>query len=563
MSPSQARGGVSATLSLAVTAGLFYVTGLAGPGFFDNEGRYAEVARQMNERGDFVTPFMNGVPFLNKPPLTSWLVAVVLRWVDPAEWARLVSVGAALASLVAVMRLGAHLHGERHGRMAGLLLATMIGFVLEARTLRPDGLLIASMAWAMLCLWHADQGGRRRTAWLVGFYVALGLGVLVKGVVPLALAAPPVAIAVLGRHGWPGIRRLRPVLGIAVVSAIVLPWHGLAAARNPGFAWDFVVNQHLLFAVDRKEPRDSEGDPLAFFLSAFLGRTAPWWLLVLPAWKAPLDAIRARDPWGLVPWAWMLTPIALFVLVPSRLEHYTLPALPAVALLAAGPALAFVEEAGGGLRRFVIGLGIATAAAGLVLVARGTALLAPLYWIGQAPALAPLPALAGVVLAIGGGGAAAAAAARHGRVALACLLGAAIGFSAITVHALAVVSPLFSWREIAAAIDRGVGREAEVVFEAPVEYQLVGGLDFYLGRDVTLLEPPGGFVPPTYLEGYAREMFVSRQEFERRWREPRPLVMVSDPTRRRDDADGMVPPPFSVVARIGDRWVLGNAAAAR
>jgi hypothetical protein len=58
-------------------------------------------------------------------------------------------------------------------------------------------------------------------------------------------------------------------------------------------------------------------------------------------------------------------------------------------------------------------------------------------------------------------------------------------------------------------------------------------------------------------------MFVSRQEFERRWRARRPVVLVSDPLRRRDQAEGIVPPPFSVVARFGDRWVLGNSAAAR
>jgi 4-amino-4-deoxy-L-arabinose transferase-like glycosyltransferase len=563
MRPPQARGGISATLLLVVVAGLFYVIGLAGPGFFDNEARYAEVARQMNERGDFVTPFMNGVPFLNKPPLTFWLVAVALRWVEPVEWARLVSVLAALATIVATVRLGAHLRGERHGTMAGVLLATMVGFVLEARTLRPDGLLMASTAWAMLCLWHAERDGARRTVWLVGFYVVLGLGVLAKGLVPLATVAPAVAIAVLGRHGWGGVRRLRPLLGAAVLAAVVLPWHVLVAARNPGFAWDFLVNQHLLFAIDKKEPRDSEGDPFAFFLGAFLGRTAPWCLLVLPVWKAPLDALRTRDPWALVPWAWMLTPVVVFGLVPSRLEHYTLPALPAVALLAAGPALALFDAGARAPRRLVLVLGFALAAAGTALVARGSALLAPLYWIGQAPGLAPLPALAGVILATGGAGAVATVALRRARGALACLAGAAIAFSALTVYALGVVSPLFSWREVAHAIDGAVDRNAEVVFESPVEYQLVGGLDFYLGRDVTLLEPPGGFVPPTYLEGYAGGMFVSRQEFERRWREPRPVVMVSDPLRRRDQVEGLAPPPFSVVARFGDRWVLGNSAAAR
>jgi len=65
-----------------------------------------------------------------------------------------------------------------------------------------------------------------------------------------------------------------------VLAAIVVPWHVAAALRHPGFAWDYVVNQHVLFFLDRKLPRDSEGDSLAFFWAAATGRAAPWVLLV-------------------------------------------------------------------------------------------------------------------------------------------------------------------------------------------------------------------------------------------------------------------------------------------
>jgi len=563
MGPSQPERDTGSTFLLAALCGAIYAIALPAAGFYDNEGRYAEVARQMLLRGDFVTPYLSGVPFLNKPPLTAWVAAAVLPHAAASEWARLVSVAAAVTTLVATVRLGAHVYGRRHGLAAGMLLVTTTGFVLEARVLRPDGLLVASMAVALLCLWHAEHAARRRTPWLVAFYVALGIGILAKGLLPLILLGPPVALVVLGGpDGWRGVRRLRPVLGCLVLGAIVLPWHVLVAWRNPGFAWDFVVNQHLLFAFDRKEPRDSEGCSLAVFWGAFSGRAAPW-IVLLPFAARELRGLAGLDPWRLVPWLWMSTPLLLFSLTPSRLEHYTLPALPAVALLAAGPALDLVRGDRRAVRVLAIVLALAALAAGFVFLVRGPSLLSRIPWLDEAPGLKPLPRLAGTVLVLGGALAAVAAIARHGRATLAALIAATAGFEAVVVAATVAVAPILSAKSAAAAIDAAVGPDAEVVFEAPTEYQLVAGLDFYLRREVTLLEPATGFVPPTYLEGRVGGMFIEREELERRWRQQRPTVFVSDPTRRRDDPAGLTPEPFVVLGRFGNRWVLGNEATLR
>src|SRR5439155_20085 len=84
---------------------------------------------------------------------------------------------------------------------------------------------------------------------------------------------------------------------------------------------------------------------------------------------------------------------------------------------------------------------------------------------------------------------------------------------------------------LARVLVAAVPREVEVVFEAPEEYQQVGGLAYYSERRITLLEPPG-FVPPTYLAGHTREMFLARAAFELRWRAGERLAFVSDPQRR-------------------------------
>ena len=86
---------------------------------------------------------------------------------------------------------------------------------------------------------------------------------------------------------------------------------------------------------------------------------------------------------------------------------------------------------------------------------------------------------------------------------------------------------------------------------------LVGGLAYYTGRRITLLEPPG-FVSPTYLAGRSGGMFLSRAAFERRWRAGERLVLVSDPGRRRDAPDGLARPPIHVLGGFGDRWLLAS-----
>src|SRR5262249_10857526 len=106
-----------------------------------------------------------------------------------------------------------------------------------------------------------------------------------------------------------------------------------------GFSWDYVVNQHLLFFLDRKLPRDSEGDSLPRFLMMFLGRALPWIVLLPFAVREGGRGMRRGAPAparaSALCWAWLGGVILLFSAAPSRLEHYSLPALPAVSLLAA------------------------------------------------------------------------------------------------------------------------------------------------------------------------------------------------------------------------------------
>jgi len=415
---------------------------------------------------------------------------------------------------------------------------------------------------ALLCWQTAERSGAPRTRWLVGLWGALGVGVLDKGLVPLVLAGLPIAAVTLRDRGWPGFARLRPWLGLLVLAAIVAPWHVAAALRHPGFAWDYVVNQHLLFFLDRKLPRDSEGDSLAFFWAAAAGRAVPWALLVpLTLAEAVRGAARRAAPAAqatFLLWAWAGGLLLFFSCAPSRLEHYAVPALPAAALLAARVwQRARAGELGRAAWIYLVVGGALVAGVGVAGLLAGRAFLARSYWLAQAPVLLALAAPAALIVAGAGALVALAALGRRPDRLVAALAASMVPLAAIVLHAEGVAEPLFSWRPLARALAAAVPPEVEVVFESPEEYQQVGGLAYYAGRRITLLEPPG-FVPPTYLAGQAREMFLARAAFERRWRAGERLAFVSDPQRRRDEPGGLVPAPFHVIGRFGDRWVLAS-----
>src|SRR5207302_317827 len=221
-------------LVLVLAAGVF-VWRLGRPGFSDTEGMFAEPAREMVETGDWVTPRMNGEPFLTKPPLAYWLAATVMAVRGPTEYARLVPALAALGTVAVTGALGTVLFGEAAGLAAAVVLVTSAGFLVEARLLRADMLLVLAITTA---LWAAASVRRRPSLGMAMlFWVALGLGTLDKGPVALVVPVAALALAVVVEGGAAVravVARLRAPLGLAVLAAIVVPWHLAAGARVVG-----------------------------------------------------------------------------------------------------------------------------------------------------------------------------------------------------------------------------------------------------------------------------------------------------------------------------------------
>jgi 4-amino-4-deoxy-L-arabinose transferase-like glycosyltransferase len=546
----KARLGLLVLLALAA---LVVFPFLDRPGWFDNEGRYAEVAREMLETGDWITPHMNGEVFLNKPPLTFWLTACLFWVAGLTEAARLVSGVAVLATAALLFGIGRRLRDPETGLWSAAVFLTALMTPVEAGFLRPDSLLTA---WLSLSIWGFLRAREARPAvGLAALWAGMGFGVLTKGLLGVFLPAIVLGPALLLGGELRDWRRYCPGWGIALGGAIALPWHVAAGVLNDGFWWDYVVNQHLLFFLHRKFPRDSTPIPLWAAWVSVAGRLFPW-VLCLPA--AAVTAAQGARGGGAPAWlplCWFGAVFGFFSASQGRLEQHFVPAIPGAALLLGAWCARFAAaepRSRGGL----VPLGL-MAAAGLGAF---FALPAALNRLGAAAEAPELPAAAGaamLLLGLGGVAALGLTALGRRRPALAVLVLALLAMGSASRAGVRAVEPLLSARAVIARTPPALLAESEVAYEAGEEYQLCGVLNFYLRRRILLLEPPG-FIPPTYLRQDVGRLFTSRERFFADWAAGRRRYLLFTDPERSLDRPADFPQPHFEVARGGGRALLTN-----
>lgn len=528
-----------------------------------NEGQYAEVAREMVETGDWLSPQLNYVLFLNKPPLSYWTIALAYRAFGVNEFAaRLPSALAALVTVLLVVWLGVVLFDRTTGLLGGFLLFAMAGFFVESHEVRPDLLLTASLTGSLLALAYLVRApsADRSTAALLGMQLCLAIGLLAKGM--LALILPAVVLAVIAPAAQRGalVRSLLHPRAWWLFALLVLPWHVAMSLTHRGFVWDYVVNQHLLFFFDRKFPRDSTPISLGLFWMALALRLAPWTvfapLAMVWAGGRLRDAEEQRRYRFLI--AWCLAVLLLFSAAASRMEHYSLPALPAMALLLAALFVAYQRAQLGKLGKVLAAVAVAWAG----LLSAASIVLLPLIraqeWLQPNDVFVELGGQVFAVLALSAIVASLAALlARRAWVAVAII----VGFVAIVpyfVFGMRLMAPVNSSKPLADTITSLATAETRIIFEAPTEYQNCAGLNFYLRRRLDILGPPD-FVPPTYLEAHVDRLFVDQAAVERLWRSG-PALFVSDPLQERDSLASFMPTPIYLVHRDYARWLASNRA---
>ena len=311
-----------------------------------DEGRYAEIPREMIETGDWVTPRLNYVKYFEKPPLLYWLTGASFLVFGPTEGAaRVVPALSGIATILLAYFLGRSMFGPRAGLIGAAILATSPLFFVLSQVLIIDMLLTAAITATLAAVWAAHRAeDKGRFAVLAA--VATAVGVLAKGPVALVLAGGVALLYLLARRDFATLRaflRPAPLLAFAVIAA---PWFVLVSLRNPEFVEFFFVREHFQRFAS-KHVGHPEGP--FFYLPILLGGPLPWTLLALPlagtrAGRAALGGLP-RDA-VLFLGLWFVVVVGFFSVASSKLPPYVLPALPPLAMLAGAGASRLLDEAG-------------------------------------------------------------------------------------------------------------------------------------------------------------------------------------------------------------------------
>lgn len=352
-----------AALALVVALGAIGTRGL----YETTEGRFAEVAREMLESGNWLEPQVAYQPHYDKPPLSYWAMAAGMSVFGVGELGVRAGNGLAFVlSALAVAWLGALLWDRRTGLVAGLVYATSAFPAIASGSLASDGFVTLFEIGAMLAYVRATQSRERRTErrWVVVVWFALGLAFLAKGTAGLLPLAPILLFdAASGRR----MRMASPV-GLLVFCAVGLGWYALVVWRNDGLL-SFLIDQQITGRLFRDEYNRNPQwyKPFTMYLPIVAFGTAPWIFVAgRGLWAARRSllprVLRAPSP-ALLLAAWIVPPLVVFSLARSRLPLYVLPLAAPVALAVAR---ALARSHGDGALRRAVGFAVPTA---LVLAA--------------------------------------------------------------------------------------------------------------------------------------------------------------------------------------------------
>lgn len=311
----------------------FFFIGLQHPVQDLNEGLYARVAQEMLQSGNFVVPTLDGVPYLEKPPLLYWLTALGLFVFGRSDAVvRLAPMLGVLLTMLALQRFAARTLPARARAAAPFVLLSAPIVVVLGRVLLFDALLTGLLALALVLFhewWRDGSRGLLRAS-----YALLALAVLAKGFVALALFALVVVSFAASERRLPWRSMLEPG-ALAAFAAIAVPWHVAAALERPGFAWFYLVNEHVMRFLDRRVPHDYHTGPIWYYLARLPAYVFPWILvMLLPPDDGVDQSAEARSARRFL-WLWLLMPLAFFSLAGNKGDYYLIVSVPPLALLIA------------------------------------------------------------------------------------------------------------------------------------------------------------------------------------------------------------------------------------
>ncbi len=536
-----------------------------------DEGRYAEIPREMVATGDWLTPRLNDLKYFEKPPLQYWTTAIAYETFGIGEWTS--RLWTALTGFLGVLVVGytaTRLYDIRAGLFAATVLASSLAYVLLSHfnTLDMGLAFFMSMTLCATLLARAaraevdapdarcgstpDASRTRASRWMLVAWAGMALAVLSKGPVAVVLSGGALVLYLVLTRDWTLLKMLAPIRGLAVFLVIAAPWFIAVSRANPEFAHFFFIHEHVERFLTTEHRREG---PIWYFIPVLLVGLLPWLSIavsaVLSAWRAPLHAASHRhfSPERLL-LAWSLVIFAFFSVSGSKLPSYVLPMFPALALLI-GRELARIDARV--LKKHLIGVVVLAAIACLAVVFterlidsresaaaiaafRNAALVSMLVWlVGSVVAvwLVTRARVTGAIVAAG--------------------LAATLAWSTVLLGHEALGRGMSTYdlaRSIRPYIEPG-GQDATPIYSVGIFEHT---LDFYLQRTVTLVsfrdeldfgltQEPG--------KGIA-----TLPEFEKRWTGDRAPLAVMD----RDLFDKLSANrlPMRVIADDGRRIVIAK-----
>ena len=505
---------------------------LAGRPLYDpDEGRYAEIPREILSSGDWLIPHLNGLVYLEKPPLQYWLSALTFSAFGQSEFvARLWPGLCGYLSLWLIYAIARRLWGIDAALKAVTLTAGSILFVLLGHQLTLDMTLSFWLLASLACFIYSQTGQANPGAsrhWMLGCWAAMALAVMTKGLIGALIPAATLVIYVLWQRDWSLLSRLQILWGLPLFLAIAAPWFVLASRANAEFFHFFFIREHFQRFLT---PIEERSEPWWFFAPVLIVGILPWVTMGLRAlaldWRVraaqgELNAVRLL-------WIWSAFVLLFFSASNAKLIPYILPALPTVALLCARPRLADERRdvwAGAALS-IASAIGVLCYTAAIFSNAEGAIL-----------ALRLRPALLCLAVALVAAAIIACWLGQRRRV-FAALVALAAGWfgAAIAITAGAFdVQDLFSARDIAALIRRE-SPDGVPVFSVQTYLQ---SLPFYLKRTVTLVDYRDEFA--LGLRQAPGSGIASLDEFAVRWRALNDGLAVVAPVTRERLIDAGVP----------------------
>jgi 4-amino-4-deoxy-L-arabinose transferase-like glycosyltransferase len=298
-----------------------------------DEGRYAEIAREMLVTGDWVTPRYNGYKYFEKPPLQIWATATAFNIFGIGDWqARLWTALTGFLTIIFIGFTGARIYSARAGWLASITLASspmwIIGGHINSLDMGLSAFLVAALCSLLLAQSSPNKTNCRN--WMWACWIFMALATLSKGVIGLAIPGMVFVVYSISAWDWKIWKRLHIISGTILFLAITAPWFVLVAQRNPEFLEFFFIHEHLQRFTQTAHSRTG---PIYYFLPLLLIGFLPW-ITQIPG--AILQSWRERNRKFSSGWlltCWFAVILGFFSVSQSKLPGYIIPIFPALAML--------------------------------------------------------------------------------------------------------------------------------------------------------------------------------------------------------------------------------------